>query len=110
MVSAGQTCPCRQIAKTETARQYDEQRGNSSERGYDWQWRKLRDRHLAGSPLCVECLASEIVEVAVDVDHITPIRLAPERRLDPTNLQSLCRRHHNEKTRAESRGHAQTSE
>ncbi len=35
------------------------------------------------------------------VDHIVPVRVAPERRLDPTNLQSLCWPHHNSKTQKE---------
>ncbi|WP_035355585.1 HNH endonuclease signature motif containing protein [Edaphobacter aggregans] len=35
---------------------------------------------------------------AQDVDHVEPIRMAPERRLDMINLQSLCRACHRVKT------------
>ncbi|WP_352507322.1 hypothetical protein [Mesorhizobium sp. M0048] len=45
----------------------------------------------------------EVVTVADDVNHTVPITVAPEPRLDPTNLQSLCRRHHNAKTLQDSR-------
>jgi 5-methylcytosine-specific restriction endonuclease McrA len=38
---------------------------------------------------------------ATEVDHKTPIRIDPSRRLDWTNLQALCRRHHSQKTAAE---------
>jgi 5-methylcytosine-specific restriction protein A len=106
LVPAGATCPCRSKAKAEAARQYDADRGSASERGYDWQWHLLRERHLAESPLCVACLADEIVAVADDVDHVIPISIAPHRRLDRTNLQSLCRKHHNEKTRRETAAQA----
>lgn len=32
--------------------------------------------------------------VANVVDHIVPVRVDPTRRLDPSNLQSLCTSHH----------------
>ncbi|AJE47182.1 hypothetical protein P73_2467 [Celeribacter indicus] len=32
--------------------------------------------------------------IATDVDHIVPRSVAPERRLDTFNLQSLCKAHH----------------
>jgi hypothetical protein len=34
------------------------------------------------------------------VDHVVPVAKAPQRRLDPTNLQSLCHAHHNVVTKA----------
>jgi hypothetical protein len=34
------------------------------------------------------------------VDHVMPVAAAPHRRLDPTNLQSLCHAHHNIVTKA----------
>lgn len=34
---------------------------------------------------------------SVDVDRVQSIREAPHRRLDPTNLRTLCRLHHNRK-------------
>jgi 5-methylcytosine-specific restriction endonuclease McrA len=64
----------------------------------DRKWRKLRLRHLAGSPLCVDCYAVGVVKAADMVDHVVPIKVAPERRLDPTNLASRCWHHHAIKT------------
>ena len=37
------------------------------------------------------------------VDHITPIRIGGK-ALDPNNLQTLCVKCHNDKTRAQSNG------
>lgn len=38
-----------------------------------------------------------------EVDHIVPIKVAPDRRLDPTNLQTMCKPHHSAKTWRENR-------
>lgn len=55
-------------------------------------------------PLCAVCVATEAsddVRPGVDVDHIVPLW---EGGLDDeTNLQSICRRHHDEKTREETK-------
>jgi 5-methylcytosine-specific restriction enzyme A len=67
------------------------------QRGYDADWRRLRAEHLAEEPYCRECAKVGVERLATIVDHIETIRLAPERRLDPTNLQSLCFPHHNQK-------------
>lgn len=37
----------------------------------------------------------------LEIDHIKPVRLAPERAFDPTNLQALCGPCHTRKTRLE---------
>ncbi len=70
----------------------------NKEYGHDFycstSWRKLRRLHLDGSPLCVMCLKEGITTAADMVDHIVPIRRDPTRNMDPTNLQSLCNRHH----------------
>jgi 5-methylcytosine-specific restriction protein A len=83
--------------KTNTKR-HDLFRGSASERGYDWAWSKLRDRWIWQHPLCAECERQDRLTPATEVDHIIPIRGAPERRLDDTNLQSLCHRCHATKT------------
>ena len=54
-------------------------------RPYDRDWQRVRKRHLAQHPTCVRCGAA-----GVDVDHVVSVRKAPDRRLDPTNLQTLC--------------------
>lgn len=69
------------------------------ERGYDRQWELLRDNYAAKNPLCESCLRKGYVEPMFDVDHIQPFRgLDDPLRLDPDNLQSLCRKCHTRKT------------
>lgn len=53
-------------------------------------WRKLRAAHLSTEPLCRYCTEQGRTELATVVDHITPIRDAPDRAFDMENLQSLC--------------------
>ena len=37
----------------------------------------------------------------LEIDHIRPVRLAPDRAFDPANLQALCAPCHTRKTRIE---------
>jgi 5-methylcytosine-specific restriction endonuclease McrA len=79
-------------------------------RGYDAAWMRVRSAHLAKCPHCVYCLrklgiahltANEVVlwcaargirePVATIGDHITPHRGDTSLRLDPANVQSLCK-------------------
>lgn len=85
-VASGVRCPCERKADAARKARFDQQRPSASARGYDADWRKLRARHLAAHPFCRRCGAP-----AAEVDHVEPVRSAPSRRLDPTNLQSLCR-------------------
>ena len=71
---------------------------------YDGVWRKLRRIHLDKHPLCLHCEAEGKLTEASEVDHVVPVKIAPQRRLDPTNLQSLCKSHHSQKTTAENAG------
>lgn len=64
-------------------------------------WKKLSRRMMEKNPVCVECLKQGIIKKADVIDHIVPIRQDWSRRLDESNLQSLCYRHHNQKTKAE---------
>jgi hypothetical protein len=61
------------------------------QRGYDPDWTKLRAFHIRRHPFCV---VTGCGKRAAHVDHVVPIRRDPSRRLDPTNLQSLCHKHH----------------
>ncbi|MFJ1293242.1 HNH endonuclease signature motif containing protein [Paracoccus yeei] len=88
VVASGATCPCQAKRAAERKAAFDKKRGTASQRGLGADWRKVRDAHIARFPNCW-CGAP-----AVDVDHIVPRRIAPERRLDPSNLQSLCKKHH----------------
>lgn len=72
--------------------------GTSTERGYDWEWRKYRARYLLSHPLCVTCLANGRTEAATVVDHIVPHKGDRTLFRSPTNHQALCRRCHDSKT------------
>ena len=76
------------------SREADRARGSRHQRGYDAEWVKLRAAHLKRQPGCIVCGTTR----DVDVDHVQTIREAPHRRLDPTNLRTLCRLHHNRRT------------
>ena len=78
------------------SKQYDEQRGNSHERGYDSAWRRTRLYHLTNNPFCYDCLQRHIFIVASDVHHIKKLSDHPELKHEPTNLRSLCRKCHND--------------
>ncbi|MBZ7939675.1 MULTISPECIES: HNH endonuclease [Campylobacter] len=65
---------------------------NSSE------WRKLRTIFINKNPFCFNC-----GKLAKIVDHIIPIKQGGN-RLNQDNLQSLCIKCHNEKTKKELKG------
>ena len=78
-------------------------RGNRHERGYGAAWDKLRAHILQRDKrLCRSCIRLGIIRTATDVDHI--IRKADGGNDDESNLQSLCRSCHKDKTRAENAG------
>ena len=81
------------------SREYDRQRGNSAERGYDRRWRKIRLLQLAKEPTCRECRKGNMVVAATEVDHIIPRNKGGSD--EESNLQSLCKHHHSEKTARE---------
>lgn len=89
VVPAGTRCACQAGRDAERKARFDKSRPSASQRGLGSDWRKIRAAHLKRNPYCVRC-----GDWATDVDHIVPRRIAPERRLDPSNLQSLCKRHH----------------
>lgn len=49
-------------------------------------WKKVRTDHLIEFPYCAACGRSKKVEV----HHIEPVHINPERELDPNNLITLC--------------------
>jgi hypothetical protein len=73
-------------------------------RGYDRDWDRLRAAILAEEPMCRECARRGIERAAQTLDHVVPIRDAPELRLDPTNLQPLCWPCHRRKTNSRDGG------
>lgn len=62
------------------------------------EWRAARLVCLEANPLCVKCFAMGHVVAATVVNHIVDIKDAPERKLDPTNHESLCAPCHNRHT------------
>lgn len=70
----------------------------AGERGYDWDWAKLAMRHKREYPLCQACLELGFVVPAEITDHIVPVHVRPDLRMDWGNLQSLCRGCHKKKT------------
>jgi 5-methylcytosine-specific restriction protein A len=79
-------------------------RGSRQSRGYDSKWSKTRLLVLARDKyLCQYCIKEGRVAPATDVDHIVSIRSGGE-RLSLSNLQSLCKMHHSQKTATEDGG------
>lgn len=98
-------------------------KGGSASRGYGYDWQQLRARHLAAHPHCIFCLRDFGMDgmSPVDVvlacaergvpeplgtigDHIVAHEGNDALRLDPNNIQTLCKPHHDgEKARLERR-------
>jgi 5-methylcytosine-specific restriction protein A len=62
------------------------------------EWRAARAAHLRVHPCCQVCWTLGYRTIGRQVDHIVSRRVAPARSLDPTNLQTLCDKHHGSKT------------
>jgi len=65
-------------------------RETAAERGYGWQWSKVRTYKLKRDPLCSDCDGQGKTEVATAVHHINEDQ--HDNRMD--NLLSLCRECH----------------
>jgi hypothetical protein len=68
---------------------------------YDWRWAKLSHQVLKQQPVCD---TPGCGRPSAHVDHITPVKVAPWRRLDRTNLHGVCQACHNRITAAYERG------
>jgi 5-methylcytosine-specific restriction enzyme A len=77
-------------------------RPNARQRGYDAEWEALRAEVIAAQPRCSMpgCGSAD----RLNVDHIVPVRVAPHRRLDRSNLRVLCQPCHSSHTGRTSRG------
>ena len=49
-------------------------------------WRSVRNQHVGDNPKCAACGRTTDLEV----HHIVPYHINPNRELDPTNLITLC--------------------
>ena len=96
LLGRGDTCPL--CPKSNWVA--DKVRGSDTERGYGWTWRKLRLKILKrDNGLCQVCYKKGHMVAAKEVDHILP--KAKGGTDDPSNLQSICIKHHREKTARE---------
>lgn len=69
---------------------------------YDTQkWRKRRKAFLAEHPLCEDCDAAGLTELATTVDHRIPHRGNEVLFWDETNWGAKCASHHSSKTARE---------
>lgn len=82
----------------QAAKLYDRRRGRADERGYDYAWQRIaKERRRLDACLCQRCLP-ERVTVSQLVDHIVPIHVRPDWRLEIGNTQVLCYDCHSVKT------------
>jgi len=80
----------------------DARRASAWKRGYDATWYEFRDAWIREHPLCCECEAGGLSAAAEHVDHVIPFDGVDDPlRLDPENVQSLCRPCHSRKTAGE---------
>ncbi|WP_443111050.1 HNH endonuclease [Bremerella sp. P1] len=78
---------------------YEVRRGSSSSQGYDADWERIaKRRRQLDYYLCQECLKRGLSTSAKDVDHIIPLHVRLDWRLEIDNTQVLCRMHHRAKT------------
>ena len=67
-------------------------------------WKRLRDAVLTDQPLCVRCLATDIVTEATVVHHKVAHRGDPALFFDQENLEPLCKPHHDSHGQLEDHG------
>lgn len=90
--------------RTVERKQADQYRGSSHSRGYGSDWQAVREKHLNGfrNQECAHCRLKGRRTPAWDVDHIIPHSgRGDPKRLDPNNLQTLCKSCHATKTAKE---------
>jgi 5-methylcytosine-specific restriction protein A len=78
---------------------WDRSRGTTTERGYDGAWKQVAEqRRQLDCGLCQHCLPTGRVVPSQLVDHILPIHVRPDWRLEIGNTQVLCFDCHTVKT------------
>lgn len=77
-------------------RNQDRARGTAAQRGYDSEWRAFRAGVLKVRRICETpgCGSSKML----NLHHVKTMRVAPARRLDPTNVRVLCQVCHSRQT------------
>lgn len=109
LVSNGAYCGQHEKKKAEAVKierkKYDNERGTSHSRGYDYRWQKYSKQYRIDHPLCEICLKTNIVELSECVDHIIPVADKDDPLFwEPTNHQALSKRCHDIKTASEDGG------
>jgi 5-methylcytosine-specific restriction enzyme A len=85
-------------------RAMDRGRGSAAHRGYDAAWGRVANaRRRLDCHLCQECLKKDRVTMSSTVDHIIPIYVRTDWRLEIENTQVLCHRCHSVKTKEDIR-------
>ena len=79
-------------------RQREQERGSAGARGYDYEWRKIRDAFLLNPPVCCDPYGRHRGRGirAVHVDHKVPLSQGGTNA--ESNLQGLCTSCHSFKT------------
>ena len=97
LIDSGSRC---EEHRKEYQQRLDRSRGNSHQRGYDADWRRLREAALKrDNYLCQKCLAQGRMTPANIVDHRIRFHGTDDpRRLDLDNLESMCKSCHSTKT------------
>jgi 5-methylcytosine-specific restriction protein A len=89
---------CEDHAK-DNKRPAEHRRGTAAERGYDHHWIRIAEqRRELDSYLCQPCLEQGRLEEARTVDHIIPVQIRPDWRLEIGNTQVICDACHKQKT------------
>ena len=79
----------------------DAARGTNKQRGYDEHWAQISRMVRSERPICEVCRNAP----ATEVDHIVPFAgMADPLRTQWSNLQSICRNCHNQKTHGRNNG------
>lgn len=61
------------------------------------EWQAVRQQVLSRDGyLCQVCKRAGRLTPATTVHHITPVRVDPSKRLDPSNLECICKACHNQ--------------